>query len=59
MTDVARFKASYEDWHRNRTRLSAQEESGHCPAADEWECSDDTAVELLRSAASLLGIEDP
>lgn len=56
---TASFKASYEDWCRDRRRLSALEESGDFPPSDEWHGSDDTAIELLDLAASLLGIKDP
>jgi hypothetical protein len=51
------FRQRYAEWAAHRSRLSAAEEAGQGEAADAWEFSDDTAVELLREAAAFLGCE--
>lgn len=53
---TAAFKVAYEDWCRDRTLLSAQEDSGDADS-DDWHDSDDVGIDLLRAAAELLGIE--
>jgi hypothetical protein len=52
---TAAFLADFGAWLTDRRRVSAKEaDTGHAHV-DEWYGSDDTAVDLLRRAASLLG----
>ena len=51
---VAAFLADFAKWVEHRAGLSAQEADGG-PAPGSWGDSDDTAVDLLRRAAQLLG----
>jgi hypothetical protein len=52
---VAAFLADFAAWLDDRRRVSAKEaDTGHAHV-DEWYGSDDTAVDLLRRAARLLG----
>lgn len=49
------FLAEYAAWAAHRSTLSEAEEEGDYPAPGNWEDSDDTAVDLLRNVAKLLG----
>lgn len=53
------FAERYAAWEQERTHLSEQEASGDYPHPDAWHGSDDTAVDLLREAVTLLQEADP
>lgn len=56
MTDLDKFRTDYEAWQAERERLNALEtDPTGPPSANQWEWSDDSAVELLHRAADLLG----
>lgn len=56
--EVDSFLVEYAKWVAHRSVLSEQEDSGHFPRPGAWADSDDTAVDLLRNAAKLLGARD-
>jgi hypothetical protein len=54
ITDAERWISHYLGWHSKRVALSAAEESGTYPDPDDWEASDEEAVELLHWAAEFI-----
>jgi hypothetical protein len=46
--------AHFEEWDRERDRLSAAEGEGEYPDASEWHASDDEGIGILWEAIELL-----
>ncbi len=51
---MADIRTDYKAWKAKRQRLSAAEEEGDFPRADDWHGSDDQAVMLLEAAMAEL-----
>jgi hypothetical protein len=51
VTKQERFLGEFAKWRADREALSAAEESGAFPDPNDWEASDEAAIELLRWVA--------
>ena len=58
LTDLTEALAAYRAWSAARSELSERESNGgEYPPAEEWESSDDEAVNLLHEIVAALGEE--
>lgn len=48
------LQTRFDAWTRTRIEYSKREETGPLPSSNEWQWSDDEAVELLHQAMSVL-----